>query len=85
MDTIAKAEIIAEWYQTNQFELDDNIIEFQAINDIGIPLAYLFVNEFCDLLGTGYEAIEDTWESLCKMLDKEPNKDYKSYKDFIEG
>jgi hypothetical protein len=83
MDTIAKAEIIAEWYQTNQFELDDNIIEFRVINDIGIPLAYLYVNDFCDVYGDGINAIENTYDELCKFLGRPNNKEYKDLKDLM--
>lgn len=65
-DFTKKAEILAEFH--TEYWADSEFEEFNQYNDVGLPLAYAYVNGFCDLKNKGEEAIEETWSLLMQTL-----------------
>ena len=78
-----KARIIS---QAPQAFLDLPILEdFFKYNDVGIPLSQALNYGLCTLLEEGEEAIEETWEYLCVLGNKDPNLDtYENIDDILD-
>ena len=60
-------------------ELED----FKKINDIALPMCYLSKLKLVDILPTATVYIGETWVFLCKMLELDPEGEYKNSKDML--
>lgn len=59
--------------------------DFFNYNDVGIPLAQALNYGLCVLTEEGEEAIQETWEFLCVLGQKDPNaNNYESIDDILD-
>jgi hypothetical protein len=65
-DFAKKVEILAEFH--SDYWADPEFEEFNQFNDAGLPLAYLYLNGFCELEMKGEVALEETWTHLLQTL-----------------
>jgi hypothetical protein len=64
-----RAEILAELWM--EFRDDEELKDFIEYNDLGLPLAYLVTNKFCDVLTLGEAYINETFDLFLTSLELE--------------
>jgi hypothetical protein len=82
MELITKAEIIQEFVQNwvNDYRFE----EYFEYNDLGIPLAVLYLNEAVLLKEEGKNILNETYAMLCDTLGIDKEESFLDYEDFIE-
>jgi len=78
---LTKCEILAEVHVEASWNKE--LADFKAINDIGLPMAFLIDSDLVEPKTDSSRYIEETWNNLCKLLNLDPNKKYKNSDDFI--
>jgi hypothetical protein len=69
-----RCELLHDFYMANLN--NDEYSEFIQINDVGFPIAYLAVMGYADPTPVGVLAVNETWNSLCEMLEIDPLAEY---------
>jgi hypothetical protein len=77
-----KSKIISQ--ATHIYSDEENLKDFFHLNDIGVPLAQSVEYNLCELTEEGEEVIEETWQHLCLVFNKDPNGDYNQIDDLNE-
>lgn len=80
-DRTTKAKIIQEFTIAES----SNAVwrEWFEQNDLGVPLAILYANEFVSLKKVGFEILDETWANLCRVTMANPNGDYAELSDML--
>ncbi len=68
-DFSSRAEILAELWM--EFRDDEELKDFIEYNDLGLPLAYLITNKFCDVTTLGQGYINETFDLFLTSLELE--------------
>jgi hypothetical protein len=63
---------------------DDAFKNFFLANNLGIPYSIGVVNQHLKLNSSANEIMEQTWTSLCNLLNINPNEFYDSLSDMLE-
>jgi hypothetical protein len=64
-----RAEILAELWM--EFRDDEELQDFIEYNDLGLPLAYLVTNKFCEVSALGIAYINETFDLFLTSLELE--------------
>ena len=64
-----RAEILAELWM--EFRDDEELKDFIEYNDLGLPLAYLVTNKFCEVSTLGVAYINETFDLFLTSLELE--------------
>lgn len=87
MDIESKCNIIEEFMRETTlhqaFEGDD-VDQFIEFNDLGIPLAQAVSYGLATLTDEGQNLVEETWESLCSILDVDEEGEYEDLDDMFD-
>jgi hypothetical protein len=68
-DFSSRTEILAElWID---FRDDEDLQDFIEYNDLGLPLAYLITNKFCEVSTLGEAYINETFDLFLTALELE--------------
>lgn len=80
-DKVTKAKIIQEF----TIEESANVVweEWFSNNDLGVPLAILYANDFVSLRPVGEEILEETWSNLCRVTMADPAGNYSQLSDML--
>ena len=71
-DFDTKCEILSEVWTT--LSDNDDLQDFFQVHDLGLPLAYLYVNgHIVDVTGSGIEFIDQTFQALLDIYGAEDN------------
>ena len=88
MEIKKKCDIIEEFMREYTFGTifleDEDIKYFISYNNLGIPLAQCVSYSLADPTPEGFLLIEETWESLCSLLDVRVDGDYEDLDEFLE-
>lgn len=80
-DFSSRAEILAElWIE---FRDDEDLIDFIEYNDLGLPLAYLITNKFCEANALGIAYINETFDLFLAALDIKEDTGFESLDDIF--
>jgi len=71
-------EFVREYGQYEFAFQNEQFLKFKAYNDLGIPLAQAHSYNMITLTDYGKEVIEETWQSMCEMLEVDPDGEYES-------
>lgn len=77
-----KAYILFEF--TQAYYTEDTYDEFFAVNDIGIPMSIMLVNNLCVLTDEGIDVLNETYSNLCETLGVDENKNYADLDDIFD-
>jgi hypothetical protein len=77
----SKMDLLRDFYV--DYKYDPDWQEFIAINDLGLPLSYLYSFGLVEPTKAGELEVIETWNSLCKELDLDPYAEYESIEDMI--
>lgn len=64
-----RAEILAELWM--EFRDDEELQDFIEYNDLGLPLAYLVTNKFCEVSTLGIAYINETFDLFLTSMELE--------------
>ena len=83
LGTNEKAEIIFEFI--NEYRDYEAFEDFFSINDLGVPMAVMIVNELVILNEGGVKVLDETWKDLCDNLNNaDPDYNYANLEELIE-
>lgn len=82
METIEKAYILFEF--TQAYYAEDTYDDFFAVNDIGVPMSIMLVNNLCVLTDEGIDVLNETYANLCETLGVDENKNYADLDDIFD-
>lgn len=86
MEISVKAAIIEEFMrdeEINEQFFEDEIHEFTAYNDLGIPLSQAVTYGLATLTDEGKRVVDETWFNLCSLLDIDPGLEYETLDDCL--
>ena len=78
-----KAKLIVTFTERNVG--DDVYADFFNYNDLGIPLAVALDLGYVNLLPSGVETIDETWDDLCLTLNADPNGSYRDLEELVRN
>jgi|DEB0MinimDraft_6_1074348.scaffolds.fasta_scaffold00565_9 hypothetical protein len=86
MDTETKCLILEELSKAFTFgELDREFFsEFIIYNDLGLPLAQMVAYDLGTLNNDGKKIIDETWLSLCNLLNLDPTEEFQNIDDMLD-
>jgi hypothetical protein len=74
-----KVQILSEiWTQLRD---DEQLEDFIAYSDLGLPLAYLFYHNIVEPTDTAKQIIEETYDVLLAMIEVQDSVDFEWYAD----
>ena len=77
-----KISILADVHEESLW--NSELQDFKKVNDIALPLCYLAEMKLVDVLPTATTYIGETWEMLCKLLEVDPEAEYKDSADMLD-
>lgn len=80
-DFSSRAEILAELWM--EFRDDEELQDFIEYNDLGLPLAYLITNKFCEANTLGEAYINETFDLFLAALDIKEDVGFESLDDIF--
>lgn len=69
-----KANVLAKFLE--EYRYDDEMSDFIAVNDLGLPLAVVLMNGLATATADGLQVLEQTWLAFCEMYGVDPEGDY---------
>lgn len=81
-DFSSKAEILAELWM--EFRDDEDLIDFIEYNDLGLPLAYLITNKFCEVTTLGEAYINETFDLFLAALEVKEDTGFESLDEIFD-
>jgi len=83
---LRKTEILGRFWVSYKDNHDDDEAwaNFFAFADLGLPMAYLASQGLVDIRPDGVRCIDETWETLCEVLNIDPDHEYQTVEEMFE-